>query len=109
MLDAMADAIRATGRQVFTARDGSQALAILDNPETPRPCVILLDWVMRPMDGAQFLMHLRARPDAAQLSVVVTSALSMVEAPTPAAPVISGFLPKPFELEDLVRVLDHHC
>jgi hypothetical protein len=47
-------------------------------------------------------------PDAADLPVLVMSATTNVP-PNAILPGVLGTLPKPFELEDLVRVLDEHC
>jgi CheY-like chemotaxis protein len=103
-----ADAVQATGRQALTARDGGEALALLDAPNFPRPCVILCDWWMSPMDGAEFLRRLMARPDAAHFSVVVVTGSIPAEDGASMRGVV-GILPKPFEFEDLVQALDEHC
>ena len=59
--EAIADAVQSTGRHTLTARSGGEALALLAAPSFPRPCLVLLDWTMSPMSGAEFLEQLNAR------------------------------------------------
>ena len=47
----VADVLEGSGRRVFTARDGADALQQLDRDGFPRPCLLLLDWYMAPMGG----------------------------------------------------------
>jgi CheY-like chemotaxis protein len=106
--EVLTDAIEDTGRRVFTARDGSDALEKLDSSDIPRPCLILLDWIMSPMSGEEFLIQLRARADADELPVLIMSATPKL-LPGAALPGVLGTLAKPFDVEDLNRVLDQHC
>jgi CheY-like chemotaxis protein len=69
--EVLADAVGATGRLVFTAADGTEALHRLDAGDLPHPCLIVLDWKMWPMGGQQFLERLELRPDAARFPVLV--------------------------------------
>ena len=55
--EAMADAVQSTGRHTLTARSGAEALALLADPSFPRPYLVLLNWTMSPMSGAEFLEH----------------------------------------------------
>ena len=105
----IAEAIADTGRQVFTAQDGTEALRLLDSPHVPRPCLILLDWTMAPMGGAAFLEQLEGRNDFDQLPILVTSGSPSVGPGSSAFPGVVGTLQKPFDLEDLLAVLDEHC
>jgi CheY-like chemotaxis protein len=103
-----ADVIASTGRTVFTARSGVEALRLLDHSEIPRPCLILLDWLMAPMCGEEFLVRLNTREDAPELPVLVLSAHANVPPETITASVL-GTLRKPFEVEELNRVLEEYC
>ncbi len=104
----IAEAIADTGRQVFTAQDGTEALRLLDSPDVPRPCLILLDWTMAPMGGAAFLEQLKGRNDFDQLPILVTS--GSPSGPSGSVfPGVVGTLQKPFDLQDLLAVLDEHC
>ncbi|HSP18669.1 MAG TPA: response regulator [Myxococcaceae bacterium] len=108
LLYLLAESIRGTGRTVFTAADGGAGIALLDSPEVPRPCLVLLDWKMHPMGGEEFLKCLRARPDADGLPVLIMSADTHVPSKTITGGVL-GTLQKPFEYGDLLAVLDEHC
>jgi CheY-like chemotaxis protein len=105
--ETMADAVEVSGRRVFTARDGSDALQQLEGPAIPRPCLILLDWVMAPMGGKEFLEQLRDRPDAAELPVLIMTG-TRDELPSYPTLRILGALQKPFDVERLMAALDQH-
>ncbi len=105
--ETVADLVEASGRRVFTATDGSDALQQLDGDNIPRPCLILLDWFMAPMSGKQFLERLRERPDTAELSVVIMTG-AQDEVPSGSALRILGALQKPFSVEQLMAALDQH-
>jgi CheY-like chemotaxis protein len=105
----IAEAIADTGRQVFTAQDGAEALRLLDSPDVPRPCLILLDWSMAPMGGGAFLEQLNGRNDFDQLPILVTSGSPSMGPSSSGFPGVVGTLQKPFDLEDLLAVLDEHC
>jgi len=55
------------GHQPLVALDGEEALGIV---RVKKPDLVLADVLMPDMDGCQFLMRLRAEPDAARLPVV---------------------------------------
>jgi CheY-like chemotaxis protein len=107
VLDTIAEAIRDTGRQVFTAMDGGEALSLLDIPGVPRPCLVLVDWFMESMNGEVFIEHLAGREDFKDLAILVMSASRIPASALP--PGVIGALPKPFALETLLAVLDEHC
>ncbi|MDD7908971.1 MULTISPECIES: response regulator [Pseudovibrio] len=60
-------------RNIYEAQDGADAIAIAIDR---RPDIILCEWVMRPLDGEDFLRILRedSDPDIAQTPVIVISA-----------------------------------
>ncbi len=101
----VADVVEDSGRHVFTARDGADALQQIETDGIPRPCVVLLDWFMAPMGGRAFLEHLASRADAAEFRVLLLSASTAtppVDLPLP----VRGRLHKPFGLEELLGALD---
>jgi DNA-binding NtrC family response regulator len=106
--EGVADAVSDSGRAVFTARDGGEALQLLDDPEIPRPCLILLDWLMTPMGGQAFLEQVRGRDDFEQLSILIMSADGAF-VPSATLPGVIGTLHKPFELDALLAILDERC
>jgi CheY-like chemotaxis protein len=103
----VADVVLGSGRCVFTARDGTDALQQLEGDGIPRPCIVLLDWFMRPMGGGVFLEHLGARPDASGIRVVLVSA-NGGSAPADAQSRVVASLRKPFGVEELLAVLDRY-
>lgn len=103
----VADVLEGSGRRVFTASDGADALRQIDTDGIPRPCIVLLDWFMTPMGGRAFLEHLALRPDATGFRVLLLSANSA--APPPDLPwKVLGVLRKPFGIDDLLGTLDGH-
>jgi CheY-like chemotaxis protein len=101
ILDALSEILEAEGYEVDRARHGQEALARIDQR---RPDLILLDLMMPVMDGWEFAHALRRRPDGASYPVVVLSADRQAGAK---ARVVGarGFLAKPFELNELLRVV----
>ena len=106
--EALAELVATSGRPVFTAADGGEALELLDADAVPRPCLVLLDLMMAPMDGRAFLERVRTRDDVGQFSVVVVSA-NPHTLPRELRPGVLGTLRKPFEVEELLAILDRHC
>jgi CheY-like chemotaxis protein len=99
------------GFAVAEAANGKEALAYLD-AAPQAPCVILLDLMMPVMNGWEFLRRMRQRrqldPARPQVPLVVMSAAANL-ARTPAQPEIAGALPKPFQVDQVRRLLDEHC
>jgi DNA-binding response OmpR family regulator len=98
LVDALAD----EGYNVRTAANGQDALAVLHEWQ---PDVILLDLMMPEMDGWQFRARQLALPAAAEIPVIVLSAM---RDPTPK---IRGLTParvfvKPFDLDALLTTID---
>jgi CheY-like chemotaxis protein len=101
----VADVVEGSGRRVFTARDGADALQQIDTDGIPRPCLVLLDWFMAPMGGCVFLEHLAARADADEFRVLVLSA-SAAAPPGDLPLLVRGRLGKPFGIEELLGALE---
>jgi CheY-like chemotaxis protein len=94
-------ALSSEGHQVMTAPHGAAALeAIAISP----PDVILLDMKMPVMDGWAFTRAYREVPGPHAPIIVVTAAQ---DAASRAADVAAdGHLPKPFDLDELYRVVE---
>jgi CheY-like chemotaxis protein len=103
----VADVLEGSGRRVFTASDGADALRQLDGDGIPRPCTILLDWFMAPMGGDAFLEHLAVRPDRDGFRVLLLSASSTAP-PAEFPSRVVGLLRKPFGIEELLGAVDEH-
>ncbi|RDV36877.1 response regulator [Bradymonadaceae bacterium TMQ3] len=67
--------IRSGGWSVLGARDGLEALDVIDGGMMPS--AILLDLMMPRLDGFGLLERLRRRPEAAQIPVIVFSAADL--------------------------------
>ena len=104
--ETLAEILRDDGHEVYEARDGVEALGVLDHTE--RPCLILLDLMMPRMSGQEFLAHLRQRPDADQLRVAILTA-SRVREIAEDDPLIAGYLVKPFDLRAVEGLVHRWC
>ncbi|MBI4480946.1 MAG: diguanylate cyclase [Acidobacteria bacterium] len=60
------------GYEVFTATDGSEAWEMLQKQDTPR--LVILDWMMPGLDGAQICREIRKRNDAFYTYIVMVTA-----------------------------------
>ena len=69
--ETLAELLRDEGYAVSTARDGAQALELL---EAERPDLVLLDIVMPRTTGIELLSRLRQRYSPAELPVIMMSA-----------------------------------
>jgi len=97
ILDAICDILDAEGYRVSRARHGQEALEQVDSE---RPDVILLDLMMPVMDGVAFSHALRQRPAVSDVPIVVISADGN---PQRAAAVgAAGYLAKPFDIDALL-------
>ena len=106
-LQVLADLVRESGRPVFTARGSAEAFQILDSPALPGPCLILLDWVMEPSSGSDFLEKLHARGKRDTIVAIMSGDPRVHSIPDVREAV--GFLRKPFKLTELHALLDRYC
>ena len=94
---ALAVVLADDGFQVVTAPNGFDALASL---EGHRPDVVILDWMMPVVDGANFVRALRTEYHLATPVLVITAGrVSREEALSAGA---DGYLQKPFDLSELL-------
>lgn len=99
--DALALALDSAGYQVEHARDGSEALAVL---ERFKPGVVVTDLVMPGMSGEDLVRAIRQR-GADQPRVLVVSGLDGL-GPRAAAIGADGYLRKPFDLDTLLTAVE---
>jgi CheY-like chemotaxis protein len=97
--ESVADSLRFEGYDVAVAANGVEALAWLDAGGAPS--MVLLDLVMPVMDGAELLARLRQRSEQVPV-VVMTAALGA----GPAAASAEAVLAKPFDLDDLLELVE---
>jgi CheY-like chemotaxis protein len=84
------------GYAVATAGDGARALALV---ERARPALVLADLLMPALDGAALARRVAALPGP-PIPFLLTSASRPRDTPPGVA-----FLPKPFELEELLAMV----
>lgn len=103
--DALADVLRQAlhdaGYAVATVRHGAAALELVRQIE---PDVILLDLTMPIMDGWSFVSQYRRHGKPSARIVLLTGHRNGREIGTNLG--ADGYVPKPFELSDLLAVLD---
>ena len=108
--DAIREALQAVveseGYQCLTAQNGKEAIALLNSPSCPEPCVILLDLMMPEMNGWQFMQANRGSDAIMAIPVVVMSAVADCAVP-PAGYV--KLLRKPMDLETIIQSLHDLC
>jgi CheY-like chemotaxis protein len=98
--------VRRAGYEAALARNGHEALAYLDGHPTH---LLLLDLMMRGMDGWTLLTRLRADERLAHLPVVIVSAVHPREQPARLAEyegMYEAYFVKPFEVDKLVETID---
>lgn len=102
----LASYLRLSGFQVDTARDGCDALSLLESEL--RPDAILLDMRMPRCDGPTMVSALRSNPDFRDLKVYAISGTSPDTLGVERGPRgVDRWFPKPLNPEVLVRELSH--
>jgi CheY-like chemotaxis protein len=99
--DLLIELLSGEGFEIQCAANGLEALAILGGWV---PDVIILDLMMPVMDAETFREHQLKMQRAANVPIVVLSALNDVQERAKALGA-SGVIAKPFDLDSLVRML----
>jgi two-component system, OmpR family, response regulator len=103
----LSEVLGAEGYAVETVRDGGHGLARL---EAGGIDAILLDRRLPDMDGRSLCRQLRARGALTTVPIILMSAEADEAERTAAfADGASDYLTKPFELDELLAVVTHHC
>jgi DNA-binding response OmpR family regulator len=102
--DSIGDVLRGGGYDVEQVGDGIAALAIAARV---KPALVLLDWRL-PTEPAGSALVRKLRDAIGNVPVVVLSAdpQSLQEA---RAAQVSDYMPKPFDVNDLLALVDEHC
>lgn len=87
------------GYAVIFAADGHEGLQRL---EQERPDLVLMDVMMPGLDGREAYLAMRSRPELPSVPVVMMSAAVK---PDRLDPSIAGYLPKPFDLDELLALV----
>lgn len=100
----LAAALRQHGFQVLLAGDGAegQRALIIYHPD-----IVLLDLAMPDVNGWDFLQRLRETGHLGNIPIVVVSAHVHVEPEALLQMGVAAILPKPFNLPDLIDVVEH--
>ncbi len=101
ILEALSEILEAEGFSILRARNGQEALEQLDSG---RPELVLLDLMMPVMDGWEFAKRMRQLPASRQVPVIVLSADRNVGSKAREIGAV-GHLAKPFELNDLLELV----
>jgi CheY-like chemotaxis protein len=105
--DAVAEFLAEEGYDVVTADDGRDALRHLRRGL--RPCVILLDLMMRGMDGWEFRRQQVNDDDLKDIPVIVVSAAGLSDTRVKAQLGDVDVLPKPSSLEEILAAVHRRC
>jgi len=102
--DSIGDVLRGGGYDVEQVGDGHAALEVAGRA---KPALVLLDWRL-PNEPAGSALVRKLRDAIGHVPVVVLSAdpQSLQEA---RAAAVSDYLPKPFDVKDLLALVDEHC
>jgi DNA-binding response OmpR family regulator len=91
------------GYTVLEASDGQEALTTI---RTQKPALVLLDVRMPKMSGLDVLVHLRKGQDTASIPVIMLSVVTTYpEVQQALDQGAIAYLPKPFELREMVRLV----
>ena len=102
----LAAALRQHGFQVLLAGDGSEGQRALN---IHHPNVVLLDLAMPNVNGWDFLQRLSETGHLGKVPIIVLSAHLRVEPQAVLQMGVSAILPKPFNLTDLIDLIEHLC
>ena len=100
----LAAALRQHGFQVLLAGDGAEGQRALT---IHQPHVILLDLAMPNVNGWDFLQRLQETGHLGKVPIIVVSAHLRVEPQAVLQMGVSAILPKPFNLQDLIDLIEH--
>lgn len=92
------------GYPTETAANGREALDALARGG---PRVVLLDLLMKPVDGREVMQQLQANPaERARHKIILISALITLEKNRDLRADVDGELPKPFTVDQVLNTLD---
>ena len=100
----LAAALRAHGFQVLLAGDGAEGQRAMT---IHQPNVILLDLAMPDVNGWDFLQRLQETGHLGSIPIIVVSAHVRVDPQALLQMGVAAILPKPFNLPDLLDLIEH--
>jgi len=94
------------GFEIIEANGGQTAIALTQKHQ---PDLVLLDRIMPAIDGWQVIQHLRQESQFQALPIIIISASTLTTDESHSYHLgASGFLAKPLDFEQLLRVIEHH-
>ncbi|HSP14459.1 MAG TPA: response regulator [Thermoanaerobaculia bacterium] len=100
----LAAALRQHGFQVLLAGDGAEGHRALT---IHNPDIVLLDLAMPNVNGWDFLQRLQETGHLGKVKIIVLSAHLRVDPQAVLQMGVSAILPKPFNLPELIDVIEH--
>jgi len=100
----LAAALRKHGYQVLLAGDGAEGQRAL---HIHNPDVVLLDLAMPDVNGWDFLQRLQETGHIGKVKIIVVSAHLRVDPQAILQMGVSAILPKPFNLPELIDLIEH--
>ena len=100
----LAAALRQHGFQVLLAGDGAEGQRALT---IHHPHVVLLDLAMPEVNGWDFLQRLQETGHISKVKIIVLSAHLRVDPQAVLQMGVSAILPKPFNLQELIDLIEH--
>jgi CheY-like chemotaxis protein len=102
--DMMADILEFEGYTISIARNGAEALQLLRNGDR---YLVFLDITMPVMSGKELCMRIKADPQLRERhKIILMSALDNIE--EAATLDVDAILQKPFEVDDVIEILEPH-
>lgn len=101
----LAAALRQHGFQVLLAGDGAEGQRAMT---IHHPDVILLDLAMPDVNGWDFLQRLQETGHLGRVPIIVVSAHVRVDPQALLQMGVAAILPKPFNLPDLLNLIEHY-
>jgi CheY-like chemotaxis protein len=102
IVDILSELLQDEGYRVLTAANGEQGL---EKIAEVRPNLVILDVMMPILDGLEMLRRLRSDAASRDLEVIVMSAAPPPRGQEKLLNNVSGFLRKPFDLQDLLKMV----
>ena len=102
----LAAALRQHGFKVLLAGDGAEGQRALN---IHHPSVVLLDLAMPEVNGWDFLQRLQETGTIGKVPIIVVSAHLRVEPQAILQMGVAAILPKPFNLTELIDLIEHLC
>jgi CheY-like chemotaxis protein len=99
--------LKKEGYNTISAPGGKECLEIVKQKKQ-RPDIILLDIMMRPMDGWETLEHIKANPDTKTIPVLMLTGKQLTAAEAKRYHIcIEDYIMKPFTNAQLIAAIEH--